>query len=515
MALQNNPEIDAIVSTALDIAKSMDHGLITIEHVALSLIISDNFKSLLDSLGYDTDGMADEIESYLESQTPLKSGDPAHPKKTHAIERVFQRALTQVLFTNRPIMEPVDLYLSIANETNSYAAYFFLRYGLDKSKIVNAHNKTSGSTRKNGKSMNQADAILKEYTTDLTEMAENGDIDPVIGRDLEIVEISQILARRNKSNVLLVGDPGVGKTAIAEGLALKIVNGETANTLKDFRVYNLDIGSLLAGSKFRGEFEEKLKDVIAAITVKGKCILFIDEAHQMRGAGAGNNSEVDFSNMIKPALAKGKIKVIASTTWEEYTTSFEKDRALMRRFNRVTVDEPSPAVTKEILRGVRDKYENFHTMQIADEAIDAAVDLSVRYMSDRKLPDKALDLIDSACARLRIQNLTNVTISRSMIIEEISKTARIPINQISGEGSITVDLESAIKGKLFGQDSAVDEVLDKVWIAKAGLKSINKPMASYLFTGPTGVGKCLAAEQEVTVQISDEMYQFAIENNLL
>jgi ATP-dependent Clp protease ATP-binding subunit ClpA len=486
--LQNNPEIEGIVSAAIEMAKQMGHGLVTIEHVALALVRSESFAAMIIDSGVDHQLLVNELTDYLNAQRNL-NGDPENPSKTHALERVFNRAFTQVLFTNRHYMQPIDLYLSISNEPNSYAAYFFIKYGLDKSKIVSIHNKTQNRKGK-ANTEGQADAVLKEYTTDLTALAQDGEIDPVIGREAELAEITQILARRTKSNVLMVGDPGVGKTAIAEGLALMISNDEVPNYLKGWRVYNLDIGSLLAGSKFRGEFEERLREVINALTAKGKSIMFIDEAHQMRGAGSGGHSDVDFANMIKPALAKGKLKVIASTTWEEYSTSFEKDRALMRRFNRLTVDEPSPEVAKDILRGLQKYYEDFHTMTIMEDAIEAAVDLSVRYQSDRKLPDKALDLIDSACARQRVKDKPDIIITKAMIIEELARVTRLPINQIAGDGKdVALDLESSIKGRLFGQDKAVDTVLEKVYVAKAGLKSINKPMGVFLFLGPTGTGK--------------------------
>lgn len=488
MTLQNNPEIDHIVTRAIDIAKAANHKLVTTEHLALALIVSEGFKSIIEDAGVDQPALVEEITKHL-SEQPYLSGDSVEqPNKTHALERVFNRAFTQVLFSNRQVMQPVDIYLSLSNESDSWAAYYFTKYGMDKAKIVTSHNKrnTKGGSIDNS----SANAILKEYCTDLNEKAENGEIDPVIGRENELTEIAQILARRNKNNVLMVGDPGVGKTAIAEGLALNIVNGTVPEFLKDWRVYNLDIGTLLAGSKFRGEFEEKLREVIAALSKKGKSILFIDEAHQMRGAGSGGHSDVDFSNMIKPALAKGKIKVIASTTWEEYSTSFEKDRALMRRFHRLTVDEPTPEHAKEILKGLRPYFEQFHTATITDDAIEAAVDLSIRYQSDKKLPDKALDLIDSACAREKVKNHTNFAVTRGMIVDEISTATKIPISQIDAkEDEVSVDLESVIKSKLFGQDSAVEAVLEKVYVAKAGLKSINKPMGVFLFTGPTGTGK--------------------------
>jgi ATP-dependent Clp protease ATP-binding subunit ClpA len=290
--------------------------------------------------------------------------------------------------------------------------------------------------------------------------------------------------------VLLIGDPGVGKTAIAEGLALNIVEGNVPDYLKDYTVYNLDIGSLLAGSKYRGEFEEKFQDVIKGLKSKGKCVLFIDEAHQMRGAGSGANSSVDFGNMIKPALTKGQIKVVASTTWEEYSQSFEKDRALMRRFQRITVDEPTPQVAKDILKGLKDKFEKFHEGTITDDAIDAAVDLSVRYQADKKLPDKAIDLIDSACARLKIKTV-GFNVTRTHIVDAISKFTKIPVEQIGNNdtnGAIT-NLEGNIKGKLYGQDAAVDDVLEKIYVARAGLKALNKPIGNFLFLGPTGTGK--------------------------
>jgi ATP-dependent Clp protease ATP-binding subunit ClpA len=259
--------------------------------------------------------------------------------------------------------------------------------------------------------------------------------------------------------------------------------------LKEYVVYNLDIGTLLAGSKYRGDFEEKLKDVIAALIDKGKCILFIDEAHQMRGAGAGSQSNVDFSNMIKPALGKGLIKVIASTTWEEYTQSFEKDRALMRRFYRMTVEEPSPAVAKDILRGLRGQFEQFHNGIIDDSAIEAAVDLSVRYQTDKRLPDKAIDLIDSACAKLKI-NETDWVVSKHHIVDVLSRVVKIPSDQIGNQTNKNMsELETAVKSKLYGQDSVVDTVLEKIYVSRAGLKGINKPVGSYLFLGPTGTGK--------------------------
>jgi len=488
--LEENPEVDKIVSSAIEHALELGHKYVTVEHLSYSLVNSDSFSTLLAGMGINVEDLSADLESYLETKLNklVDNNLESEPKKTHALERVFNRAYTQVLFNNRSKMVPVDLYLSITGENQSYAAYFFIKYGLDKTKIIERHNQNA---IKNQPKMdpNKATSILEEYCTNLNNLAENKEIDTVIGRENELDEIAQILARRNKSNVLMVGDPGVGKTAVAEGLALNITQGKVPKFLLGWTVYNLDIGTMLAGSKYRGEFEEKVREVIDALTSIGNAILFIDEAHQMRGAGAGSSSDVDFANMIKPALSRGKIKVIASTTWEEYSSSFEKDRALMRRFHRLTVDEPSVAVAKEILKGIRSYYENFHTAKIIDEAIDAAVDLSVRYQSDKKLPDKAIDLIDSACARQRVRDITDFTVTKKMIISEISRATNIPITQLDDTEKMPDNIEESIKYKLFGQDTAVDDVLEKVYVSKAGLKAIDKPMGVFLFTGPTGTGK--------------------------
>lgn len=490
--LQTNPEIDLIVSEAIDIAKSNNHEYVTLEHVFLSMIRFAPFKDFLTSFGADIEGLDADLQAYIENQTYLIA-EGIEPKKTHALERTFNRAFTQVLFSGRTHVQIIDLFLSINSETNSYAHYFIIKYQLERGKLVEQYNKLY-KTESNKALVNlaQADKILEHYCTNLNKLAINNKIDPVIGRQVETNDIIEILARRNKCNVLMVGDPGVGKTAIAEGLALAIVNDNVPDYLKNYTVYNLDIGSLLAGSKYRGDFEEKIQEIINALNSKEKTILFIDEAHQMRGAGSGSQSSVDFSNMIKPALSKGKIKVIASTTWEEYTQSFDKDRALMRRFQRVTIDEPSPAVTKEILFGLKNNFEIFHGGIITDEAIEAAVDLSVRYQTDKKLPDKAIDLIDACCAKNRIKH-TMWSIGRQDIIGVVSRITKIPVDQIGVQQTANSDgvnyLEQSIKEKLYGQDRAVDTVLEKIYVSKAGLKAINKPIGNFLFLGPTGTGK--------------------------
>ena len=491
-----NSEIEIVIDQATALARKLQHRYVMLEHLLLSMIRFKPFKELVIKFGADADGLDKDIEAYLNKQTPhIFDKNPTdtnehHPKKTNALERVFNRALTQVLFNGRNHIQLIDIFLSITAESNSYAAYFILKYGMDRQNFLSFYGKNyNEGPGYNTALVQKASEVLKEYCDDLNEKARAGKIDPVIGRETEIDEISQVLAKRNKSNVLLVGDPGVGKTAIAEGLAKKIVDGEVPDYLKDYVVYNLDISTLVAGSKYRGDFEEKLKDVIDALTIRGKCILFIDEAHQIRGAGSNSQSSVDFGNMIKPALSKGQIKVIASTTWEEYGQSFEKDRALMRRFYRLTVEEPSPEDAKKILVGLRSYFEEFHQGTITDEAIYAAVDLSVRYQADKKLPDKAIDLIDTACAKLKIKN-SGFVLQRSNIVDILSKFTKIPADQLGTDStSNLLQLDQTIKQRLYGQDSVVDTVLEKIYVSKAGLKPLNKPIGSFLFLGPTGTGK--------------------------
>ena len=299
-----------------------------------------------------------------------------------------------------------------------------------------------------------------------------------------------VLARKFKANVLMVGDPGVGKTAIVEGLAQEVNAGRVPKFLRGHEVWGLEIGSLLAGSKYRGEFEEKFKAVITALETKKNCILFIDEAHTMKGAGASSQSTLDMANMLKPAITKGNLKVVASTTWEEYYESFEKDRALMRRFHRVGIDEPDRETTEQILIGLSPRLESFHNVLIDTDAIIAAVELSSRYIHDRKNPDKSIDLLDGACAKERVKDLGNVTINKTMIMEQLSRVTAVPMDRLENERSAKiVELESNIKQKLYGQDAAVDRVLERVYINFSGIGNQKRPIASFLFLGPTGTGK--------------------------
>ena len=487
--MQNNPEIEQVLENAVKLARELKHEYVLTEHVLLALIQYNPFRKCLEKFGTDVGMMEQELEAYLVSLVNLVTDKDIQPKKTNALERVFNRALTQVLFTGRKSVATADLYMAMMAENNSHAHYFLLKYGVKKQEFmefwqVNYNHSDVVLTNQ------QATEILTQHCTDLTKLAKEDRLEPMIGRSQELEDMIAVLARRFKANVLMVGDPGVGKTAIIEGLAQEVSAGRVPDFLKDHEVWSLEIGSLLAGSKYRGEFEEKFKAVITALETKKKCILFIDEAHTMMGAGSSSNSTLDFANMLKPAITKGNLKVVASTTWEEYYESFEKDRALMRRFHRVAIDEPTPEVTEQILIGLSPRLEKFHNVLIDTDAITAAVELSGRYIHDRKNPDKSIDLIDGACARERVKDLGNVTVNRDMIMAQLSRVTDVPLDRLQNERSANIiELESNIKQKLYGQDAAIDTVLDRVYINFSGIGNQKRPIASFLFLGPTGTGK--------------------------
>jgi ATP-dependent Clp protease ATP-binding subunit ClpA len=487
--MQNNPEIEQIIDSAVKLARDSNHEYVMTEHVLLAMIRHEPFRRVLEKFGTDVLMMDQEVGSYLDSCVSLVKPKDSTPKKTNALERVFNRALTQVLFTGRRSIATLDLYLAMMAENNSHAHYFLLKYGIKKAEFVEfwqQNYKQSDVVFTD----QQATEILTEHCTNLTKLAQEDRLEPMIGRSAELDEMITVLARKFKANVLMVGDPGVGKTAIVEGLAQEIASGRVPEFLKDHEVWGLEVGSLLAGSKYRGEFEEKFKQVITALEAKKKCILFIDEAHTMKGAGASSQSSLDMANMLKPSITKGSLKVVASTTWEEYYESFEKDRALMRRFHRVGIDEPDYETTEQILIGLSPRLESFHNVLIDTDAIIAAVELSGRYIHDRKNPDKSIDLLDGACAQERVKDLGNVTINKDMIMAQVSRVTDVPLDRLQNERSAKiVELESNIKQKLYGQDLAVDTVLDRVYINFSGIGNAKRPIASFLFLGPTGTGK--------------------------
>jgi len=500
--IEPSQNLQAIFENAITMAKSLGHEYITIEHIVFSILDDAESYSMLENFGANPNFIKSNLEHYIKSNlNDIKVTDPnLKPKKTNSVERVLNRSFTQVLFSGRQRMEVADVIISVLSEKNSYGFYFLTKGGVTKEKFIKFFQEnvvTEDIEEETVKVPNTAyaDKILNQFCTNLSLKAKQRTIDPVIGREDELEKIQLILARRQKCNVLMVGDPGVGKTAIAEGLARKIFEKKVPKFIQDHSVYTLDISALLAGSKYRGDFEERLKAVLSALEKKGKIILFIDEAHMMQGAGAASQSSNDMSNMLKPILTKGVIKLIASTTWEEYRKHFEKDRALMRRFQRVTIDEPSPEMTVKIIKGIRKYYEKHHCVKITDAAIEQAVKLSVKYMADKKLPDKAIDILDCAAARYKIKDDPETEgveqlVDIEQVTYELSKMINMPLESVALKESKNLsELEGGLKSAVFGQDSAVEGLLDKIFVAQSGMKHPNKPIGSFLFLGPTGTGK--------------------------
>jgi len=503
--IQPSESLQAIFERSIKIAKDNSHEYITIEHILYSIMLDEPSYKVIENFGADAEFIKTNLDAFVKNNLDdLKSTIVDRPKKTNSVERVLNRCFTQVLFSGRQHIEPIDVLISILSEKNSFAFYFLTKSGVVKDKFVKYFhenfNEEENEIETQLTNPNQVEKIINTFCTNLSLQAKQKKIDPVIGRDEELEKVQLVLARRNKCNVLMVGDPGVGKTAIAEGLARKIHEKKVPKFIQDHTVYTLDISALLAGSKYRGDFEERVKAVLSALEKKGKIILFIDEAHMMQGAGAANQSSNDMANMLKPILTKGVIKLVASTTWEEYRKHFEKDRALMRRFQRITIDEPSAEVSVKILKGVKKYYEKHHNVKITEGAIEQAVKLSVKYMTDKKLPDKAIDILDCASARYKLKDeddgdVINI-VDVEQILFEVSKMLNMPLENIAQKESKNLgNLEKNLKTVIFGQDTAVDNLLDKIFVAQAGMKSPNKPIGSFLFLGPTGCGKTETAKQ--------------------
>jgi len=487
----------AVFEKAIDTAKKLHHEYLTIEHLLFAMLADDGFHSVIQGFGANADDLKNDLTDYLQNKcAEITVPDVVvKPKKTQAVERVLNRAFTQVLFNGRQQIEPTDIFLSMFGEKRSWSQYYIAKANIEKDKFADYINNNVEESENEGPQDSQGDKALAAFTTNLNDQVTKKKIDPVIGRIDELENIALALGRRSKNNVILVGDPGVGKTAIAEGLAFNIVNGAVPDFLKDYKVYSLDISAMLAGSKYRGDFEERFKLVIKALQKKGKTVLFIDEAHMISGAGSASNSANDLANMMKPALSKGNIKVVASTTWEEYRKHFEKDRALMRRFQRITVDEPTQEMTISILKGIKKYYEGFHNVKIRDDALHAAVKLSVKYQTDKKLPDKAIDLIDVACSRFNLKLADERIIGEREIQFELAKMIQMPEEKImETESNNLASLQDNLQEEVYGQDLALTEVVDKIIVAQAGLKSENKPIGSFVFMGPTGCGKTETAK---------------------
>ena len=497
--VEPSKDLQLVFDKSIKDAKKLGHEFVTLEHLLFAMMCSENFYNLCKGFGADVDFLKSNLEHHIKNDmSEIKIEDPKHkPKKTQTVERVLNRAFTQVLFAGRPNIELSDVALSMLHEKKTHALYFLEKAGISKASFAEYLQAEYETAYEDEEASGAAQRALRAFTTNLNDEVTKSKIDPVIGREIELDNIALAIGRRSKNNVLLVGDPGVGKTAIAEGMAFNIVQGNVPEFLKDYKVFNLDIGAMLAGSKYRGDFEERFKLVLAGLKKQGKTIMFVDEAHMMNGAGAGGgNSSNDLANMLKPALTKGDLKVVASTTWEEYRKYFEKDRALMRRFQRVTVDEPSASVTNDILNGIKKYYEDYHSTTITQDAIDEAIKLSVKYQADKKLPDKAIDLIDQACSRFNLKApVKKKVVTAESIQFELAKVINIPEEQVAErETENLAHLEHNIKSQVYGQDKAVEDVVDKILVSQAGLKSADKPIGSFVFMGPTGTGKTETAK---------------------
>ena len=486
--MQTNPEIEQITDYAISIAKQKNNEYVLLEHLLLALIRYEPFNKCLIEYGIEVEALDVELDAYLEDVGNIStSSEP--PKRTNALERVFNRAVTQVLFTGRRYVTTIDIYLSITSETNSHASYFLLKYGMNRDEFTAFWN-THYSEDDVVLSDDQAMDILNKHCTNLNELARDEKLEPLIGRSIEITDAIDVLAKKFKSNVLMVGDPGVGKTAIVEGLSQLIESDNCPEFIADHTVWSLEVSDIVAGSKYRGDFEEKFKDIIKSLESLENTILFIDEAHTMSGAGSTGKGGPDLASMLKPAITKGTLKVVASTTWEEYYETFEKDRALMRRFYKLVIEEPDYDTNVKILTGVSKRLEEYHKVKIDEDAIINAIDLSNRYMHDRKNPDKCIDLVDAACAKQRAKANEGTHITKQRIIDQVAKLTNIPAERLTNETSAKLkNLDSNIKDKLYGQDNAVDEMLNRVYVGFSGISKKDKPVASFLLLGPTGTGK--------------------------
>ncbi len=481
--MSDNKAVERILHNASSLANNKGHEYICLEHLTLSIFENSDIISICESLGVDHNQISKDLSNYLNDESNglvSKNGPKGSPKKTTSIDRVFQRALAQVLFASKDTLTPLDLLISILTEDNCHARYFCEINGLSRNVIVDFIDQKSRSTENT--------ELLQEYTTNLNEEAKNSKIDPLIGRHEEVSDLIHILARRKKNNCVLVGEPGTGKTAIAEGLAKKIVEGDVPDILKNKIVYSLDIGNLLAGTRYRGDFEERIKGVLQTLESNPNTILFIDEIHMIMGAGSAGGSSVDVANLIKPVLGKGRLLTIGATTPDEFADSFEKDRALMRRFARLDIEQTSVEDTKLIVKGLKEHYETFHGVEYDDKILEKSVELVDRYVKTKYFPDKALDAVDAAGAAVKLRGEKVVALKD--IVNVVAKTSKIGVDVIDTESTTGYkNLDGRIKNTVYGQDEAVDKIVEAILVSKSGLREPNKPIGSFLFVGPTGTGK--------------------------
>jgi len=504
MAEEYDP-IESVLDKAMEYASERSHEYVVLEHLLLALSNEKEIQSLITDVDGDIEQIMTDCMDYLDNKLKdivVESSDA--PRKTSALERVFNRAVTQVIFSGRKKLTIKDIFVSLLSEKNSYALYFLKKNNITRQNIIEQLTKERygedvGLQERQQGGEPGGGIRFEDYCTDLNKEAKEGRIDTLIGREPELDDIVHILARRKKNNCIVVGEPGVGKTAIAEGIAKKIIDKQVPDAIKDKTVYSLDVASLVAGTKFRGDFEERAKVVLEKLQKKKDVILFIDEVHMIMGAGSAGQSNMDFGTLLKPILAKGKLLCIGTTTIEEYRENFEKDRALMRRFQRLDLGEPSKTDAKLILNGILTYYEKFHQAKYDEGCVDLAVDLADRFIHNKFLPDKAIDVIDAAGAKAKLAQAPSVT--KHMIQQQVSKISNVPMDVIDEKQTDNyAGLEGKVKTKVYGQNEAIEKLVDSIMIAKAGLRPDNKPIGSYLFVGPTGVGKT-----EVCRQLADSL----------
>jgi ATP-dependent Clp protease ATP-binding subunit ClpA len=504
-------ELEVSLHLAFVEARQKRHEFITVEHLLLAMLDNPSAAHVLRACGADIEELRATLSQYIDANTPTLPGDgEADTQPTVGFQRVIQRAILHVQSTNKKEVNGANILVALFGEKESHAVYFlnqrnitrldvvnYIAHGINKATPVSAQR--SAQTDTEAESDNAAEGgALYEYTLDLNAQALAGKIDPLVGRELELERVIQTLCRRRKNNPLLVGEAGVGKTAIAEGLSRRIVAGEVPEILKDAQVYALDMGALLAGTKYRGDFEQRLKAVLKELSDAKHAILFIDEIHTLIGAGAASGGTMDASNLLKPALSSGQLKCIGATTYQEYRGIFEKDHALSRRFQKIDVPEPSVEQTIEILKGLKSRFESHHGIKYSAAALTSAAELSARFINDRHLPDKAIDVIDEAGAAQRIlpKSRQKKLIGKHEIEEIIAKIARIPPRTVSSDDRNTLkNLDRDLKTVVFGQDKAIDALARAIKMSRSGLGNPQKPIGSFLFSGPTGVGKTEVARQ--------------------
>ena len=510
-------ELEVSLHMAFMEARQARHEFITVEHLLLALLDNPTAAEVLRACAANIEDLRQNLRNFIHDNTPTVPGtDDVDTQPTLGFQRVIQRAIMHVQSTSNGKKEVTgaNVLVAIFGEKDSHAVYYLHQQGVTRLDVVNfiAHgikksdppeaakgNESSASEGEEGGSeKNEKSSPLEQFTQNLNQLAKDGKIDPLIGRDYEVERTIQILCRRRKNNPLLVGEAGVGKTAIAEGLAWRITQGDVPEILAESNVYSLDMGALLAGTKYRGDFEQRLKGVLKSLKDKPNAILFIDEIHTLIGAGAASGGTLDASNLLKPALSSGQLKCIGATTFTEYRGIFEKDAALSRRFQKVDVTEPTVEQTVAILRGLKSRFEEHHGVKYSSGALSAAAELSARFITDRHLPDKAIDVIDEAGAAQRIlpKSKQKKTIGKSEIEEIISKIARVPAQSVSQDDRSKLQtLDRDLKSVVFGQDPAIDALAASIKMARAGLGKMDKPIGAFLFSGPTGVGKTEVARQ--------------------